>query len=252
MELLGAPARLNVNYWNTLPSLHPNALQRLIGMVRSPRATLAGAVTEPRSLDVAAWILAISIVCSAGFLMTPVGRLAALDQQVRQLESFGAVITDTSYDELKRVVPYRPAISAGVIAVGWPVLWLVCARFLQWLGNRAGRGQATFAQVLTVVVHASAIFALRELVAAPINYARESLGGATSLSMLMPAFGETTFPARLLGAVDIFVVWWLVLVAVGMSVLYRTRTLPIARWLFGAYAGGAAVLALTQALRGGI
>ena len=54
--------------------------------------------------------------------------------------------------------------------------------------------------------------------------------------MVMPAFGESTFPARLLGAVDIFVVWWVVLVAMGLSILYQTRTLPIARWLFGAYA----------------
>ena len=68
----------------------------------------------------------------------------------------------------------------------------------------------------------------------------------------MPAFGESTFTGRLLGAVDLFVVWWLVLIALGLSILYQARTLPIARWLFGAYAGGAAVLALTQALRGGV
>ena len=58
-------------------------------MVRSPRATLTSAVRNPRSLDLAILIVAISAVCSAGFLMTRVGQLAALDQQVRQLESFG-------------------------------------------------------------------------------------------------------------------------------------------------------------------
>jgi hypothetical protein len=70
--------------------------------------------------------------------------------------------------------------------------------------------------------------------------------------MVMPAFGESSFPARLLGAIDIFVLWWMVLVALGLSILYQARTLSIARWLFGAYAGGAAALALTQALRGGL
>jgi hypothetical protein len=68
----------------------------------------------------------------------------------------------------------------------------------------------------------------------------------------MPAFGDSTFSARLLGAVDVFVIWWLVLIALGLSILYQTRALPIARWLFGAYAGGAAVVAVTQALRGGV
>lgn len=221
-------------------------------MVRSPRATLAAAVREPRSAGLGILIVVISAACSAGFLMTRVGQLAALDLQVRQLESFGAVITDARYERLKALVPYWPAMSAAVIVIGWPVLWLALARAIQWLGRRTGRGEAGFAQVLTVVVHAWAIFAVRALVATPINYARESLGGATSVSMLIPAFGESTFAARLLGAVDIFIVWWVVLMAIGLSILYQTRTLPIARWLFGAYAGGAAALALTQALRGGI
>ncbi len=221
-------------------------------MVRSPKATLTEAVRHPRSLDLAVVIVAIAAVCSSGFLMTRVGQLAALDQQVRQLESFGVVITDERYEGLRAMVPYRPIVTAAVIIIGWPVLWLLSARAVQWLGRRMGRGEATFQQALTIVVHASAILAVRAIVAAPINYARESLGGATSFSIIMPAFGESTFPARLFGAVDIFIVWWVVLVALGVSILYQTRTLPIARWLFGAYAGGAAALALTQALRGGV
>ena len=221
-------------------------------MVRSPRATLTRAIVAPRSLDLAILVLAISTVCSVGFLLTRVGQLAALDQQVRQLESFGAVVTDDTYADLRGLVPYRPLISAAIILVGWPVAWLVTAKILQVMGNRNGRVQSRYSQVLTIVVHASAIFAVQALVAAPINYARESLGGATSLSLLMPSFGESTFPARLLGAVDIFVLWWVVLVAMGLSILYDTRTLAIARWLVGAYGVVAAALALTQALRGGI
>ena len=217
-------------------------------MVRSPRATLTQAAKEPRWVDLAAMILAIAVACSSGFLMTRVGQLAALDQQVRQLESFGVVVTDDTYDTLRSLVPYRPMVAAAVIGIGWPILWLLIARVVWWFGDR----RVTFHQVLAVVVHASAILAVREIVAAPINYARESLGGATSLSMIMPAFGESTFPARLFGAIDIFIVWWVVLIALGLSILYQTRTLPIARWLFGVYAGGAAALALTQALRGGV
>ena len=220
-------------------------------MVRSPRATLAGVIARPRSLDLAIAIILISVICRVGFLLTPVGRLAALDQQVRQLESFGTIVTDETYAELRRWTPYRPALSAAVVLVGWPALWVAVAAVVKKVGDRRGAA-VTFAQVFTVVVHASAVFALQSLIAAPMNYARESIGGATSLSRVMPAFGESTFPARLLGAVDIFVLWWIVLAAMGFGILYGTRTLPIARWLLGAYGAGAMLLALTQALRGGI
>ena len=221
-------------------------------MVRWPRATLSEAVRNPRSLDLGIVIILISVACSAGFLMTRVGQLAALDQQVRQLESFGVVVTDHTYEELRAFVPYRPIVSAALIAIGWPVFWLIFARGVQWFARRARWGPATRSQVLTVVVHASSIFAVRALVAAPLSYARETIGGTTSLGIILPAFGESTFAARLLGAVDLFVVWWVVLVALGLSILYQTRTMPIARWLFGAYAVGAAALALTQAFRGGV
>ena len=63
----------------------------------------------------------------------------------------------TAYEQLRHVVPYRPVVSAALIVIGWPILWLLGARVVQWFGRRAGRGEATFAQVLTVVVHASAI-----------------------------------------------------------------------------------------------
>ena len=62
----------------------------------------------------------------------------------------------------------------------------------------------------------------------------------------------SSFPARLVGALDFFVLWWVVLLALGLGILYGARTLPIARWLFGTYAAAAVVLALAQALRGGV
>jgi hypothetical protein len=229
-----------------------NALERLIGVLRSPRVTLTHAIAHPRSLDLAILILIVSASCSAGFLLTDVGKLAALDQQVRQLESFGAHVDDDTYAQMRRWVPYRPAISAAVIVLGWPAAWVALAGIIKTIADRVGAARGTYAQVLTVVVHASAVFALQSVIAAPLNYTRESLGGATTLSLIMPSFGESTFGARLLGAVDLFVLWWTLLVALGLGILYGVRTVPIARWLLGTYAAGACALALTQALRGGI
>ena len=150
-------------------------------------------------------------------------------------------------------MPYRPAVSAAIILIGWPLLWMALRRDHESGRQSRAGAQATFAQVLTVVVHASAVFALRSLIAAPVNYARESLGGATSLSMVMPAFGESTFPARLLGAVDIFVLWWMALVAIGLGMLYGRRARCRSRaGCLASTPPAQLLLALTQALRGGI
>ena len=189
--------------------------------------------------------------------MTRVGQLAALDQQVRQLESFGAVDHRRHVcSSCARIVPYRPVLQRGYRFVARLADAVVDGGPRRPAGARepdAATVDATFAQVLTVIVHASAIFAVRALIAAPINYARESLGGATSLSMRDAGVRRVDVSSAPAGRRSIiFVVWWVVLIALGLSILYQTRTLPIARWLFGAYAGGAAALALTQALRGGV
>jgi hypothetical protein len=228
-----------------------NALLLLTGMLRAPRLTLAQGIARPRWFGLAVLILLISATCSAGFLMTRVGRLAALDQQVRQLESVGTVVTDQLYGELRGWERYRPLVSTAAIVAGWPLMWAAGAGIILAIGKRVSH-LVTYPQVLTVLVYASSVFALRAVVALPINYLRESLGGATSIGVIVPGLGDATFAARLFGAIDIFALWWVGLVAVGLGMLYQTRAASIARWLLGAYATGAAALALTQALRGGV
>jgi hypothetical protein len=228
-----------------------NTLSRLVGMLRSPRRTLAAVIVRPRSVDLALLIVLVSAACSTGFLLTRVGRLAAMDQEIRQLESVGTVVTDQVYGEWRAWQRYRPMVSAAAIVAGWPLLWAAGAALILAIGKRAAP-DVTFPQVLTVLVHASSVFAVRAVVAAPINYLRESLGGATSLGMIVPGLGDATFAARLFGAIDLFMLWWVALAAIGLGMLYHTRATSIARWLLGAYATGAAALALTQALRGGV
>jgi hypothetical protein len=229
-----------------------NTMSRLIGMLRSPRRTLAAVIQQPRSLDLAVLIVMICAACSVGFLMTRVGRLAALDQHVRQLESVGTVVTDQVYARLRDWERYRAIATAATILIGWPLTWAAIGMIIRAIGNGRHTAAPTFAQVFTVLVHASSVFVVRAVVATPINYMRESLGGATSLAMILPGLGDATFAGRLFGAIDIFALWWAALVAIGLGMLYQTRAMAIARWLVGAYATGAAALALTQALRGGV
>jgi hypothetical protein len=233
-----------------------NTMSRLIAMLRSPRRTLAAAIEQPQSLWLGVLIVLVAAACSVAFLLTRVGRLAALDQQVRQLESVGVLVNDQVYASLRNWQRYTPLASAAAILLGWPLMWAAGAAIVRTVGMARLKSDAstapTFAQVFTVLVHASSVFAVRAVVATPINYVRESLGGATSLAMFVPGLGDATFAARLFGAIDIFIVWWVVLVAMGLGMLYQQRAVPIARWLFGMYATGAAVLAFTQALRGGV
>ena len=56
--------------------------------------------------------------------------------------------------------------------------------------------------------------------------------------------------ANLLGTIDIFIVWSVVVLAIGLGVLYKRRTQPIAISLLSVYAVIALVIALFKS-RGG-
>jgi hypothetical protein len=221
-------------------------------MVVRPRETLTAACAEPASLATALIVLVVAAAADLSFLATDVGRLAALDQGVRQLESVGIVVTDEMYGRMLAAQPYQPVVRAAVILVGWPLGWLVLAWLLRAVYERRGAARASFWQVHTLVVHAAVVLAVRAVVAWPLNYARESLGGATTLGALFPVLSESSVVARLLGAVDLFALWGIALLALGLSILYERRPAACAKWLVGAYAAAALVLAVTQAIRGGV
>ncbi len=64
----------------------------------------------------------------------------------------------------------------------------------------------------------------------------------TNLAVFLPTM-EGTFVGRLLGTIDLFLIWQFVVLAIGLGVLYRRRTQPIAIGLFVVYG----VIALTIA-----
>ena len=65
-------------------------------------------------------------------------------------------------------------------------------------------------------------------VATPLHYLRESLTSPTNLAVFLPIFDDGTVPARLLGAVDLFGLWWVWLLALG---LHAAAGRPARRYL---------------------
>jgi hypothetical protein len=79
------------------------------------------------------------------------------------------------------------------------------------------------------------ITALQTLFVVPLDYARQTLSSPTTLGAFVPFLDENSFLARLLGTIDLFQVWWLITLSIGLGVLYKRRTTPIAISLYTVY-----------------
>jgi hypothetical protein len=62
---------------------------------------------------------------------------------------------------------------------------------------------------------------------------------------------ETSFPARFFGTIDLFLVWWVMVLAIGLGVLFRRPTKTIALTLFAVYLIIALAVATVTTMAGG-
>jgi hypothetical protein len=188
-------------------------------------------------------VVLTSTVSLWAFLSTEVGRNAMLDQQVRQAESFsGRPVTDAQYERMQSMLSYAPYFAAAQL-VTLPVAAVILAGIAVGIFNAFLGADGTFRQAFAVVVHSGVIIMLAQLFTLPLDYARESMTSPTSVAVFLPFLEEGSFPARLLGVVDVFQIWWIASLAIGLGALYRKRTGPIAAAMMSLYIVIALVIA---------
>jgi hypothetical protein len=224
---------------------------RFIGVIFAPRETYAAVAAHPRWLGMFLTVCLIAGSAAAALLSTETGREAMLDQQVSQAQAYGRQLTQAQIDQMEKFAPYSayaaPVFQFVAFALGALVIGgIAFAVFNAFLG-----GDATFKQVFSIVTHSGVILAALSLFNTPLAYARGSLSSATNLAVFLPFLDETSFAARLLGSIDLMFVWWMLSLAIGLGVLYRKRTGPIAISLLAVYVAIGVIIAAIKTASSG-
>lgn len=238
-----------------MPAAHysraESLVARVVGIIHSPRATFQAVAQAPRWLGVVTLTFLLTAGCTAILLETDVGQLALLDQWERTASAFGRAVDDRQYAAMEDASQNGAAYAALSSLVSGPVLTVALSGLFFAIFRPAARDAVTYRQVLAVVAHAGIILALRQAIAAPITYARETLASPMTMSMFFRMLDEASLPARFFGIIDLFVIWWIVILAIGLSVLYQRPARRLAVAFVGAYVALAVVLAVVMALTGG-
>jgi hypothetical protein len=232
------------------PAPSPPLIWRMAGVLRRPRSTFAGVIAEPRVAGILAVPAALAAAAGAALMSTDVGRLALVDQWERTAFAFGRPVNDAEYGALFQLSEAGPIYAVGAAMMAGPVLTTVVALVAYAVFNRRAANRS-FRQVLAVAGHAGVILALRQVIAAPVGYVRETTASATTLGVWFPMLDEVSPAARFFGLVDGFIVWWAVVLAMGLAQLYGRPPRRMALEFVGVYAGLALVMAAAMAATGG-
>ena len=213
-----------------------NIFGRFVGIVSSPKATFQDVVARPRVFGMLALLTCLSVFGATLPMLTEGGRQSAIDQQVSGMESFGMQVTDEMYEQIQRRASWLPYQTGIGVLISVPVFLLIISGILFAVFNAAMGGDAAFKQVFSIVVHANVIAVVGQLFTGTINYFRQSVSSVTTLTAAMPFIDDSTFFGKFLSLIDLFMIWWVLVLAIGLGVLYRRRTQPIALTLYAVYA----------------
>lgn len=226
------------------PTEPMSLFSRFMGILFSPSAVLEYVVQTPHWLGMLLVTSIIGAVFIGGFMSTEVGQEAWLDQALRQASSSSGEISDQQVETMEKIQPYVGLIGAGQVLVGGPLVTLILSGILFVVFSTILGATSTFRQLFAVVVHSGVIGAVQNIFTWPLNYFRETMSPSpTSLAAFLPMLDEDSFIYGLANAIDLFLLWWLTVLAIGLAILYKKKTKSVALSLFIAYGLIAMVIA---------
>ena len=121
-----------------------------------------------------------------------------------------------------------PQITGWVAsALGGPVTVFFMALIALLVGNTIMGGSAKYGQLLNVTAWAYMINILESIIKIPLMLSKWSLEVYTGLGV----FGigaKSSFINSIFNAIDIFAIWRIILIAIGMGIIYNKKTRPYA------------------------
>jgi hypothetical protein len=209
--------------------------ERLAGVIFSPKPTFESVSTHPVWIDVLAIGIVLTAVAWFAFLSTDTGRQAFIDQQFQQQEAWGQTITPEVEARINNSAPVMRFVIPAFTLVIAPLFVLAIAGLLYGVFAAMMGGGATYKQTLAVVSHAGVVMTVAGLAVLALNYVRGSMSSATNLGVFVQMLPENSFLVRFLGMIDLVWVWYLIILSIGLGVLYRRKTGPIAMGFFAVY-----------------
>lgn len=224
-------------------------MRRVTGVLVHPRATMVEVVRHPAFITTWVVVLLAVVLCGGLLLTTAVGRQALVDERVRVTEALGQRVDDAEYARLQADPPLLVYLTSGGRLLLMPLTTILVAAGLVLLARIDGV-QVPYVTALAITVHATVVLALQQLVALPFHYVQEALTSPTTVAGVLRIFDEGTWAARLFGTIDVFGLWWMWLLSLGLA---AAAGKPAGRYwwrLLAVYIGVAAMVAVVFAVVG--
>jgi len=195
-----------------------SAVQRIIGVFFSPRATFEDIDRKPN------WVLplVLILVIIIGFTLItmPISMPEQMEKQREKMLERG--MDDDQIDKImtsqEKIGKYLGPIGAAISTI---IILLVFTLIFWFVGNIVLGGQTKFNKMFSVYLHSSLIGMLGVLFSLPLIIQKQTADVHFSLALLLPQEQSSTVLFNTLKAFGIFSIWQYVVLAIGFAVIYK-------------------------------
>ncbi|NIA31796.1 MAG: hypothetical protein GWP06_18035 [Actinobacteria bacterium] len=207
-------------------------LSRIIGIFTSPGRTAEAIGAKPNWLVPAIIIILLMLLFT--YLAKPVIIQETVTRVQQMMESKGVPQDqiDTMLNRIQTSMGIR--MFAGVTvttALGifiWAAVWL-------FISNIVLGAQASYAQMLGINVYRYFITTIGLLIKLPIMLSKQTMNVHFSLATFLPDGQKTTFLYKILMQVELFNIWAIVVLSIGIAVVSKLDTKRVWPWVVLVY-----------------
>jgi len=211
------------------------ALRKLWGVLIEPGKTFSALDRRPTWLFPVIVLILVAMISS---VLVADFRIQEARRQIEQNERFTPQQREEIYDRMdeQQSKPIMKLISyvIGPIVAIFFIVFLVSG-LLYFGGTVLLGGETDFKKVLSVYSWSSMVAIPGFLLKTPLMLLKKSSQIHTSLAALMPSGSEEGLLFKILTHTDLFVIWEISLLSIGLAVIYKFSTKKTAGLVIGLY-----------------
>ncbi|MFP4547478.1 MAG: YIP1 family protein [Fidelibacterota bacterium] len=216
-------------------------LTKIISIFWEPSKTFKAISEKVTAVDIIIPLLLVTIV---SWVTIPYVTPIAISEQKSKVEQSDRFNEEQKEAMLEGIEGGNKAIGYIATPVTIIILSVLLALVLWFVGNFLLGGDRKFMEMWAVAAFAGLIDMVASIIKVPLMVQKGTLNIYTSLAIFMEESGSFLF--RFMKNIDVFSLWKIIILAIGLSVLYKKKlttplTILIALWLI--YCLGAAAFA---------
>ncbi len=195
----------------------------------SPKKTFEAVKLRPNWV----WPMLLLVLLGTGFYFwTAKPRMNDTLEKMRKNENIMAMPAEQRQEIFDRVESQFKSPLWGSVGVLFGIAYFfVAAGILFFVGNIIMGGEARFPRVLGAFVYTGFVGIPEMLVQGFLATAKGTLNTALSLAAFFPADQSETFAYRLINGFDIFSIWFISVLIIGLATVYNFKAGKVAAWI---------------------